>query len=482
MVRLGYHYTTANLDINNLTAKYLVGVAGISNLDSPNWYSNGDGYGISMNSYNGSASNQPSDGDNANSVLNICNTKHGTSGVYGWQIAFENHNILVRKWSAGSKTGWYKLWHSGNSNISDALLKSGGTMTGALNFANNTWNKVGDDVYIGDHNIANYLCIKANSGTTAGINFFNSSDGDIGKLTSANGTLQWKGTNVSLNGHTHDFINSKGNLNAQTGRTQNLGNVYSYNTVSGNTGGPTTYTSIIGFGRGAAGTVEIAGGWTSGMGLWYRALRDTTDNWFGWVKVWDTKNFNPRDYAQLSRLKKARIPGEVVDLFVYKVGSYYATSTDYTTFKNQLFESNGRGKSSVTYQPSHVSSTTYTVDLSDFVLAYNAIGVYTNGMYTAGAGELESNRVGHSVGANSKTITGYEMPKHAHWFGHYRSDNTNDRDVFGPDGGQNHSTNGTTSAGQGGNWRTGYSGNGQSKDWRPKTLLVFKMVYVPQSW
>lgn len=109
-------------------------------------------------------------------------------------------------------------------------------MTGALNFANNTWNKVGDDVYIGDHNIANYLCIKANSGTTAGINFFNSSDGDIGKLTSANGTLQWKGTNVSLNGHTHDFINSKGNLNAQTGRTQNLGNVYSYNTVSGNTG------------------------------------------------------------------------------------------------------------------------------------------------------------------------------------------------------------------------------------------------------
>lgn len=475
-------YTTANLDINNLTAKYLVNVAGISNLDSPNWYSNGDGYGISMNSYNGSASNQPSGGNNANSVLNICNTKHGTSGVYGWQIAFENHNILVRKWSAGSKTGWYTLWHSGNSNISDALLKSGGTMTGALNFANNTWNKVGDDVYIGDHNIANYLCIKANSGTTAGINFFNSSDGDIGKLTSANGTLQWKGTNVSLNGHTHDFINSKGNLNAQTGRTQNLGNVYSYNTVLGNTGGPTTYTSIIGFGRGAAGTVEIAGGWTSDMGLWYRALRDITDNWFGWVKVWDTKNFNPGDYVQLSRLKKARIPGEVVDLFVYKVGSYLATSTDYTTFKNQLFESNGRGKSSVTYQPSYASSTTYTVDLSDFMLAYNSISAYTNGMYTAGAGELESNRVGQSVGANSKIISGLEMPKHAHWFGHRRSDNANDRDVFGPDGGQNHSTDGTTPAGQGGNWRTGYSGNGRSKDWRPKTLLVFKMVYMPRSW
>lgn len=293
-------------------------------------------------------------------------------------------------------------------------------------------------------------------------------------------TPQVNGVAVSLTGHTHDFINSKGNLNAQTGRTQNLGNVYSYNTVSGNTGGPTTYTSIIGFGRGTAGTVEIAGGWTSGMGLWYRALRNTTDSWFGWVKVWDTKNFNPGDYAQLSRLKKARVPGEVIDFYVYRVGSYYATNTDYTTFKNQLFDSSGRGKSSVTYYATY--SNQYTVDLSDFVLCSGNMSGYSNGAYMAGAGELERNRVGQSVGANSKTISGLEMPKHAHWFGRYRSDNANDRDVFGPDGGQNHSTNGTTSAGQGGNWRTGYSGSGQSKDWRPKTVFVFKMIYAPKSW
>lgn len=400
---------------------------------------------------------------------------------------------LTMNWEAGNATPTH-IWGAKNSDSSKAYVfngdnirafanavnRAGDTMTGALNFANNTWNKVGDDVYIGDHNIANYLCIKANSDTTAGINFFNSSDGDIGKLTSANGTLQWKGTNVSLNGHTHDFINSKGNLNAQTGRTQNLGNVYSYNTVSGNTGGPTTYTSIIGFGRGAAGTVEIAGGWTSSMGLWYRALRDVTDNWFGWVKVWDTKNFNPGDYAQLSRLKKARVPGEVIDFYVYRVGSYYATNTDYTTFKNQLFDSSGRGKSSVTYYATY--SNQYTVDLSDFVLCSGNMRGYSNGAYMAGAGELETSRVGQSAGANSKTISGLEMPKHAHWFGRYRSDNANDRDVFGPDGQQNWSTNGTSSAGQGGNWRTGYSGSGQSKDWRPKTVFVFKMIYAPKTW
>jgi hypothetical protein len=182
-----------------------------------------------------------------------------------------------------------------------------------------------------------------------------------------------------------------------------------------------------------------------------------------------------------SVLNKRRVPGEVVDFYVYQVNGYTCTSTDYTTFRNQLFDSSGRGKSSVSYKATY-SSMTYTVNLSDFVLAHNEISAYSNGMYTAGGGEIESNRIGSTAGANSKTISGYEMPKHAHWFGRYRSDNANDRDVFGPDGGQNHSTNGTTSAGQGGNWRTGYSGNGQSKDWRPKTIFVFKMVYAPKSW
>lgn len=481
-------YTTANLDINNLTAKYLVDVAGISNLDSPNWYSNGDGYGISMNSYNGSASNQPSGGDNANSVLNICNTKHGTSGVYGWQIAFENHNILVRKWSAGSKTGWYTLWHSGNSNISDALLKSGGTMTGALNFANNTWNKVGDDVYIGDHNIANYLCIKANSGTTAGINFFNSSDGDIGKLTSANGTLQWKGTNVSLNGHSHGlssdtFIKYVG-YNATGGWSLVGGNseasLYAVR-VDGGTAGDNNFllgnyaSGIVFGGRDTKGSIMCAYGSST---IRVAGGNGTGPKWV--VDLYHTGNFDPSSYAPLSRLKKARIPGEVIDFYVYRVGSYYATSTDYTTFKNQLFDSSGRGKSSVTYYATY--SNQYTVDLSDFVLCSGNMSGYSNGAYMAGAGELETNRVGQSAGANSKTISGLEMPKHAHWFGHYRSDNANDRDVFGPDGNQNWSTNGTSSAGQGGNWRTGYSGSGQSKDWRPRTVFVFKMIYAPKSW
>lgn len=124
--------------------------------------------------------------------------------------------------------------------------------------------------------------------------------GNTTRSVNGSGNVSWSFADIggAPASHSHDYINSRGNLNPQTGRTQNLGNVYSYNTVSGTSdGAPTTYTSVIGFGRSTGGTVEIAGGWTAGMGLWYRALRDTIDNWYGWVKVWDTKNFDPNSKA-----------------------------------------------------------------------------------------------------------------------------------------------------------------------------------------
>lgn len=124
--------------------------------------------------------------------------------------------------------------------------------------------------------------------------------GNTTRSVNGSGNVTWSFADIGCApaSHSHNYINSRGNLNPQTGRTQNLGNVYSYNTVSGTSNGaPATYTSVIGFGRSTRGTVEIAGGWTAGMGLWYRALRDATDNWYGWVKVWDTKNFDPNSKA-----------------------------------------------------------------------------------------------------------------------------------------------------------------------------------------
>lgn len=140
--------------------------------------------------------------------------------------------------------------------------------------------------------------------------------GNTTRSVNGSGNVSWSFADIggAPASHSHNYINSRGNLNPQTGRTQNLGNVYSYNTAGGTSNGaPTTYTSVIGFGRSTGGTVEIAGGWTAGMGLWYRALRDTTDNWYGWVKVWDTKNFDPNSKANSNHNHN--------DLYITKGGS-----------------------------------------------------------------------------------------------------------------------------------------------------------------
>ena len=63
----------------------------------------------------------------------------------------------------------FTLLHSGNYG-KYALPVAGGTMTGAINFKNCTWNSVGDDVAIGDYNKAGVLGIKGLNGKT-GIGF-----------------------------------------------------------------------------------------------------------------------------------------------------------------------------------------------------------------------------------------------------------------------------------------------------------------------
>lgn len=99
----------------------------------------------------------------------------------------------------------------------------------------------------------------------------------------------WNPSNFNVN--TAQYLRSLGNQNCQTGRTQAYGDVYSYNTYSGNTGSPTTYSSVIGFGRGSDGTVEIAGGWCN-TNLYWRSLRDHYEDWYPWRVVLDSSNYS----------------------------------------------------------------------------------------------------------------------------------------------------------------------------------------------
>ena len=85
---------------------------------------------------------------------------------------------------------------------------------------------------------------------------------------------------------------ARGNVSPQTGRTQNYGWLYSYNCVGETPGDrPSTYMSVVGFGRGTGGTVEIGGCWVVPMGLWYRALRDYEDDWYSWRKLLDSVTY-----------------------------------------------------------------------------------------------------------------------------------------------------------------------------------------------
>ena len=102
-------------------------------------------------------------------------------------------------------------------NIKDAnaLHLSGGTLTGVLNFANNVYNTVGNDVQIGDANQAGKLAIKGKNGNT-GI-YFAPYSGSTAQTITINGSgqmdisgtlnvataIKQNGVAVSLSNHTH---------------------------------------------------------------------------------------------------------------------------------------------------------------------------------------------------------------------------------------------------------------------------------------
>lgn len=77
----------------------------------------------------------------------------------------------------------------GNAINTTYLKRSGGTMGGALNLANDTLNLAGDDCYFGDQNIAGGFCLKGANGTT-NLTFINKDNAtQMASLSYAGGNL-----------------------------------------------------------------------------------------------------------------------------------------------------------------------------------------------------------------------------------------------------------------------------------------------------
>ena len=210
-------------------------------------------------------------------------------------------NSNVSSTSPNGNTGWYNVIQLVHRNGAD----NGPSYIGqiALGMTTNTndmffrgkrtdpWKTVIHSGNIGNQTVANayHLCIDSDNAWSTWR--WEGQSGQPSWLWGSNeGTNMYVWNPSNFNVNTAQYLRSLGVQNCQTGRTQAYGDVYSYNTHEGSTGSPTTFSSVIGFGRGIAGTVEIAGGWCNGH-LYWRSLRDCCEDWSPWRTVLDSSNY-----------------------------------------------------------------------------------------------------------------------------------------------------------------------------------------------
>ena len=109
--------------------------------------------------------------------------------------------------------------------VNNFLPLAGGTMTGALNTANNTWNNLGDNAAIGDHNVAGKICVKTQKTTATGIAFFDSSNTDVGQVEVNNAfdfNKAIKQNGIDLTPQTYSMKNTSSDVNVASGSVENL--------------------------------------------------------------------------------------------------------------------------------------------------------------------------------------------------------------------------------------------------------------------
>ena len=104
------------------------------------------------------------------------------------------------------------------------LKLTGGTMLGALNFANGTWNLVGADSYMGDCNVSGHIGIKAANTTYPGIAFFNNASAFLGNLTAYSG-------NIKYGAYSLQFLDN-GNTSVSSSTWTNPFSAYNSNAVA----------------------------------------------------------------------------------------------------------------------------------------------------------------------------------------------------------------------------------------------------------
>ena len=146
----------------------------------------GDGTGASGSwgiSVTGS-SNSVRDSNNT-TVTTFAYSKTGLNYAdYTWLAAWNGYELR-----AVNKSQFAQASHNHDGTYVNV---SGDTMTGALNLANNIWNQVGDDAYIGDINKGGHIGIQGKNGNTG---LFFTTYNQTSKTTGA--ALTWDGSHLT---------------------------------------------------------------------------------------------------------------------------------------------------------------------------------------------------------------------------------------------------------------------------------------------
>ena len=159
------------------------------------------------------------------SILGAVSASNTGTGVNGLATIFSGApslNMVLR--TSGDNLYHYNHAKSARYLILDtnnystyALPLSGGTMKGALNFANNTWNKVGDDAYMGDCDVSGMIGIKGSNAATPGFAMYNNSGTLLGKLYASGTSLYWSDAKIlTASGTSKQFVMGDGSLYSDT--------------------------------------------------------------------------------------------------------------------------------------------------------------------------------------------------------------------------------------------------------------------------
>ena len=145
--------------------------------------------------------------------------------VGGTKVSLEGHShndLYYTKTEVNNKLN--DKSDSGHNHDDRYVKKTGDTMFGALNFANGTWNLVGDDSYMGDCNISGHVGIKAANTTYPGISFFNNANAHLGNLTAYS-------SNIKYGAYSLQFLDN-GNTNVSAGTWMNPFSTYNASAVA----------------------------------------------------------------------------------------------------------------------------------------------------------------------------------------------------------------------------------------------------------